>query len=190
MGFDINNIDDVKEYVNKIGLPVFVKPNNGGSSLGMTKVESINDLDSTIDLAFGYDQKIIIEKGVATPREIELAILGNDDLTISEPGEILSNGEFYSYDNKYKKPFETSLKVELSAEQINETKQMAEKAYRATGCRGYSRVDFLLEGNKIYLNEINTLPGFTSISMFPKLMANIGIDYKELITKIIELALE
>jgi len=189
-GFDKNNIDSTKEYVEKIGLPVFIKPNNGGSSIGMTKVDTINNLEKAIHEAFKYDDKIIIEKAVVKPREIEVGVLGNNDLIISEPGEVLSNGEFYSYETKYFKPFRTTTNAQLSEDQIGLIKNQSEKAYRATGCRGYARIDFFISQNKLYINEINTLPGFTAISMYPKLMANIGVGYKELITKIINLALE
>lgn len=190
-GFDKNDsIDTIKQYAIEIGLPIFVKPNNGGSSIGISKIDDISNLEGAINDAFKYDEKICIEKAVKNPREIELAILGNNDLIISNPGEVLSNGEFYSYETKYFKPFDTTAKTTLTDEQIKNIKEMAKLAYETTGCKGYARIDFFLEGDKIYINEINTLPGFTKISMFPKLMAEIGIGYKELITKIIKLALE
>jgi D-alanine-D-alanine ligase len=190
-GFNKNNVGQLKEYVKKIGLPVFVKPSNGGSSIGITKVTNLDDLTQAVGEALMFDDQICLEKGIEKPREIEIAVLGNHDLTISFPGEVLSEGEFYSYETKYFNPFNTTTKAKLTDKQIAEFKKMAEKAYRATDCQGYARIDFLLDQkNKIYINEINTLPGFTSISMFPKLMADIGIGYKELITRIIELALE
>lgn len=112
-------------------------------------------------------------------------------MIISSPGEVLSNGEFYSYETKYFAPFDTTTKAILTDEQIINIKEMAKLAYKTTGCKGYARIDFFLdEKNNVFINEINTLPGLTSISMFPKLMAEIGISYKELITKIINLALE
>jgi D-alanine-D-alanine ligase len=190
-GFRINDdIENIKSYIQSIGLPVFIKPNNGGSSIGMSKVEKTDDISKALNEAFKFDDKICVEKAVKNPREIELAVLGNNDLTISNPGEVLSNGEFYSYETKYFKPFETTSKAMLTDSQISEVKDLARKPYIATGCSGYARIDFLLDGNKFYINEINTLPGFTSISMFPKLMENMGIKYKDLITKIIDLALE
>jgi D-alanine-D-alanine ligase len=189
-GFAKNSIDDIGSYVNEIGLPIVVKPNNGGSSIGMSKIDRIEDLEKAINNAFKYDDKICIEKALLDLREIELGVLGNDDLIISKPGEVLSNGEFYSYENKYFKPFLTTTETELNDKAKIELKDMAQKAYKTTGCRGYSRVDFFLSGDKFYINEINTLPGFTSTSMYPKLMANIGISYRDLITKIIEFALE
>lgn len=189
--FNRQNINLVKDYVQEIGLPVFVKPNNGGSSIGMSKISNSNELDSAIEQAFEFNNEIVIEKAVINPREIEIGVLGNTNLTISDPGEILTNGEFYSYENKYSNPFETTTKANLTIESADKFKKLAQKAYVATGCRGYARVDFFLDqNNNIYINEINTLPGFTAISMFPKMMADIGINYKDLITKIIDLALE
>lgn len=190
-GFDKKNNSKIYDYINKIGLPVFIKPNNGGSSVGMTKVSNIKLADKAVKRAYKYDKKIIVEKAVINPREIEIGILGNNDLIISEPSEIISNGKFYSYKAKYQKPFQTTIQSKIDKAISKNLKDIAIKAYRVTKCKGYSRVDFLLDpNNNIYLNEINTLPGFTDNSMFPKMMAHIGITYKELITKIIELALQ
>jgi D-alanine-D-alanine ligase len=120
-----------------------------------------------------------------------MGVLGNNDLIITEPGEVLSHGKVYSYDTKYLHPFETSSDAQVNFIKINELKLLASKAFKCTGCQGYARVDFLLdEKENIFINEINTLPGFTSISMFPKLMQKSGVSYKDLITKIIQLALE
>lgn len=189
-GFNKSTLNQIDDYIKNIGLPVFVKPNNAGSSIGISQVNKINDLHTAVDEAFKYDNEICIEKAVTNPREIELAVLGNDDLIVSNPGEIISHGKFYSYETKYFKPFDTTIESKLSENQIIEFNDLARKAYIATRCSGYSRVDFLLSSGKIYLNEINTLPGFTAISMFPKLMEAIGIDYKTLITRIINLALQ
>lgn len=193
--FDCNKNTGLAEIDEKItgsfGYPVFVKANNAGSSVGVSKAEDISELKEAVEEAVKCDDGIIIEEAVKNPREVEVAILGNDKLTMSDPGEVSSHGEFYSYDAKYFHPFNTETRAELLPEQIKTIKQMAEKAYRATGCKGYSRIDFLVdESGKIYLNEINTLPGFTKISMFPKLMAEAGISYKDLISKIIYLALD
>lgn len=180
-----------KKITESFGYPVFVKANNAGSSVGVSKVSDASELKKAVEDALKWDNEIIIEQAVKNPREVEVAVLGNSDLTISEPGEVNSDGQFYSYDAKYFHPFSTKTKAELSPEQIEQIKEMAEKAYESTGCKGYARIDFLIdEVGKIYLNEINTLPGFTKISMFPKLMADAGISYKYLITKIIYLALE
>ena len=189
-GFNKIDLSKITAYINQIGLPVIIKPNNMGSSVGMTKINKINELPKALRLASECDSSVIIEKAVFKPREIEIAILGNNNLIISEPGEVLTKGEIYSYETKYENPFETTINANLSVEETKKVKEIALKAYKATGCKGYSRVDFLMDNINIYINEINTLPGFTSISMFPKLMAKIGIDYKTLITKIINLALE
>jgi len=178
------------KYIKETGLPVIVKPNNMGSSVGMTKLDRIDEIDIALKMALQCDDSIIIEKAIPKPREIEVAVMGNDKLIISEPGEVLTNGNVYSYETKYLNPFSTTVNTNLDQHQKDYVKSTAEKAYIVTGCKGYSRIDFLLSEEKIYINEINTLPGFTSISMFPKLMANIGIDYKDLITRIINLALE
>lgn len=193
LGFDKRNGDSeiIEKTEGEIGYPCFVKANNAGSSVGVSKANNIHELRQAILEAFKCDDQIIVEEAVKNPREVEVAVLGNEDLTISEPGEIDADGEFYSYDAKYFHPFSTKTKAELDENQTKEIKELAEKAYKATGCKGYSRIDFLIDrSGKVYLNEINTLPGFTKISMFPKLMAGAGIPYKELITKIINLALE
>lgn len=176
----------------KIVFPCFVKPNNTGSSIGISKANNKKEFEKAISLALRYDQKIIIEKAIENPREIEIAVLGNKKLILSEPGEILTRGRFYSYEAKYFHPFKTTVVAKkLSRSVIKKIKKMAVAAYRATGCSSYARVDFFIDQkNEIYINEINTLPGFTKISMFPKMMKAMGVSYKELITKIILLALE
>jgi D-alanine-D-alanine ligase len=191
LGFsnDEKSSDIAEQVMEKIGYPCFVKPNNAGSSIGVSKVDTQAGLIGAITEAFKYDNKIIVESGVEKPREVEVGILGNDDLTISDPGEVISNGEFYSYETKYFQPFDTSTNANLDHGTIEKVKELAQKAYEATGCTGYSRIDFLIDQNgEIFINEINTLPGFTKISMYPRLMKSCGIEYKDLITKIIELA--
>jgi len=186
---DFTKIDN--KIMDLFGYPVFVKANNAGSSVGVSVAKNFLELKKAVEESSKCDDKIIIEEAVKNPREVEIAVLGNSDLVVSEPGEIASSGEFYSYDAKYFHPFNTETKAELSSEQIETIKEMAEKAYRSTGCRGYSRIDFLIgQDGKVYLNEINTLPGFTKTSMFPKLMSEAGISYKDLISKIIYFALE
>ena len=172
--------------------PCIIKPINAGSSLGITKVLDSARLLPAVLNAGEINEEIIIEKAVEGHRELEVSVLGNHDLTISDPGEILTNGEVYSYQAKYFSPFKTTTEaVGLSSETVEKIKDWAEKAYRATECRGYARVDFFLAKNgDLYINEINTLPGFTDISMFPKALGAMGISYQNLITKIIELGLE
>jgi D-alanine-D-alanine ligase len=172
-----------------LSLPVFVKPANSGSSVGITKVESWTKLNSAIKLAAQHDSKILIEQGVKEVREIEVAVLGNDKLSISMPGELDLGQAFYDYDEKYKNSHAQMLiPASLSKQQIEKIRILAGRAYRLADCRGFARVDFFVDDKKIYLNEINTLPGFTDISMYPQLMMHGGYTYKGLINKLIDLA--
>ncbi|MDP2624974.1 MAG: D-alanine--D-alanine ligase family protein [Candidatus Peregrinibacteria bacterium] len=174
-------------------LPVFVKPANLGSSVGITKVKNWDDLERAVDLACRFDRKVIVEQGLDI-REIELAILGNDDeLLVSVPGEVIVGGEFYDFYDKYVNGVSTTkIPADLSQDQIKEVQSLAKSSYQALDCSGFARIDFFLEGEtgKFYLNEINTIPGFTSISMYPKLMEATGVPYSELIDRLIELAIE
>jgi D-alanine-D-alanine ligase len=187
------NLDKVALKIDgEFGYPCIIKPINTGSSLGITKVSDPSKLLPALLSAGELNEKIIIEKAIEDHRELEVSILGNSDLIVSDPGEVLTGGEVYSYEEKYFTPFETTMDVtNLSLETIEKIKNWAEKAYRVTDCWGYARVDFFLAKNgDLYINEINTLPGFTSISMFPKALGAMGITYKDLITRIIELGLE
>lgn len=177
----------------ELGYPVFVKPANAGSSVGITKAKSEAELDAAFDLAFANDRKIIVEAAVKNPIEVECAVFGNGELTVGGPGEIVPADEFYSYDAKY---FNAESKLyipaRLSEEKAEEIRETAKRAYRVLGCRGLTRVDFLVdrETGEVVLNEPNTLPGFTNISMYPKLMMAAGMSYKGLISGLIELAAE
>lgn len=177
----------------ELGYPVFVKPANAGSSVGITKAKSEAELDAAFDLAFANDRKIIVEAAVKNPIEVECAVFGNGELTVGGPGEIVPADEFYSYDAKY---FNAESKLyipaRLSEEKAEEIRETAKRAYRVLGCRGLTRVDFLVdrETGEVVLNEPNTLPGFTNISMYPKLMTAAGMSYKWLISGLIELAAE
>ena len=178
--------------------PVFVKPANLGSSVGISKVHDRKELTPALDLAAKYDRKLIVEQGVgginAKARELEVAVLGNDDPKASVVGEIIPGKEFYDYEAKYLS--EGSVPVipaKLTRDESKQIRDMAVAAFRACDLAGLARVDFLMEpGGKrrIYLNEVNTLPGFTRISMYPKLWEATGIEYRDLITRLIELALE
>jgi len=181
--------------------PLFVKPANLGSSVGISKVHDRSELKQAMDLAASFDRKLVIEQGVGgpgvKPRELEVAVLGNDDPEASVVGEIVPNKEFYDYESKYAdSPDDPSIPIipaEISASQSKQIRAMAIKAFRACDCSGLARVDFLMTPGKnpqIYLNEINTMPGFTSISMYPKLWAASGLPYKKLIDRLIELAME
>jgi D-alanine-D-alanine ligase len=178
--------------------PVFVKPANLGSSVGISKVKSRKDLAAAMDLAASFDRKIVIEQGVGgpgvKPRELEVAVLGNDSPEASVVGEIVPAKEFYDYEAKYELngPDESVsiLPAKLSKAEEKKIRAMAIDAFRACDCAGLARVDFLMSGKEIVLNEVNTMPGFTSISMYPKLWAASGLPYAKLIDRLIELALE
>lgn len=168
--------------------PLFVKPANLGSSIGITKVKKRQDLFNAIELAFRYDDKVLIEKGIIG-RELEISVLGNDELKVSLPGEIITKTEYYDYETKYvTDDAELIVPAKLSVEKINEIKNYAKKAYKALGCKGLARIDFFLKEDELFINEVNTIPGFTKISMYPMLFIHEGITYKELISALIELA--
>ena len=171
--------------------PVFIKPSNQGSSVGVSKVKNKEELITFVEEAFKYDDKVLIEEEIVG-REVECAVLGNDEVEASYVGEVLSAGEFYSYDSKYKnKESVTVIPADIASDIMDEIRLKAIKAYHACDCKGLSRVDFFIEEgtNRIILNEINTLPGFTEISMYPKLMEHLGYKYSELLDKLIELAM-
>lgn len=176
-----------------IPLPLFVKPARTGSSVGVKKVKSDADLADAITFAFQYDTRLLIEKGI-NAREIECAVLGNNDPQSSVLGEVKTRHEFYSYESKYIDPEGAELVIPavLDEETASSIRKSAVEGYRVLCCGGMARVDFFLDKDTgaYYLNEINTLPGFTSISMYPKLWANTGIDYSSLIDRLIDLALE
>ncbi|HVH86263.1 MAG TPA: D-alanine--D-alanine ligase family protein, partial [Terriglobales bacterium] len=181
----------------KLRYPVFVKPANLGSSVGISKAHDNKELGPAMDLAASYDRKIIIEQGVGgkkkKAREIECSVLGNDDPRASVPGEIVPVKEFYDYAAKYlDEGSELAIPARLSKSLTTEVQQMAIAAFKAVDCAGLARVDFLLDptSEKLYLNEINTMPGFTAISMYPKLWAASGLEYPKLIDRLIELGLE
>lgn len=182
----------VKLVVEKIGFPCFVKPSNMGSSVGISKVKKQSQLAYALRLAADFDSSILIEEGIDA-REIECAVLGNEEITTSIAGEIIPSREFYDYYAKY---VDNSSKLlipsPISKEKTLEVKDLAAKAFRAISGSGMGRVDFLMDKKteKLYLNEINTIPGFTSISMYPKLMAASGISYTELLNRLIKLAIE
>lgn len=177
----------------KLGYPVFVKPANAGSSVGITKVKTPEMLKEAMELAFEHDDKIIIEEAVKGPIEVECAVIGNKKPYASVLGEVVPADEFYSYDAKYYNA-ESKLYIpaRLSESITEEIRKTAVKAYKILGCSGLARVDFLVEGEtgKIVLNEPNTLPGFTNISMYPKLLVASGMTYAGIIDKVLELAEE
>lgn len=176
----------------KLGLPLFVKPANQGSSVGVSKVKNEQEYQRAVALAFEFDHKVVVETGIVG-REIECAVLGNDEPQASTCGEIVLNSEFYAYDTKYIDDNGAKVVIPAAiAPEVNDNiRQVAIDAYQALGCSGMARVDvFLTADNEVIINEINTLPGFTNISMYPKLWQASGLDYTSLITRLIELAME
>lgn len=176
----------------KIEYPMFIKPSNSGSSVGVKKAKNKEELEQAIKYAGNYDKKIIIEQGIKG-RELECAVLGNEEVNASTIGEILSAEEFYDFESKYhNQESKTIIPNDIPQETINEIRKQAIKAFKAVDGNGLSRVDFFLENetNEIIINEINTMPGFTSISMYPKLWEESGLSYPNLLDKLIELAME
>ncbi|MBA4311643.1 MAG: D-alanine--D-alanine ligase A [Chlorobiaceae bacterium] len=183
----------INQIEKKLGYPLFVKPANSGSSVGISKAKNRKSLIKSIKLALNYDRKILIEKSIENAREIEISVLGNDDPEVSVPGEIISSNEFYDYDAKYiDGKSEAIIPAKLANPTIKKVQEYALLGFRSIDCAGMARVDFLVtkKTNKIYFNEINTIPGFTSISMYPKLWEASGLRYPRLLDKLIHLAIE
>ena len=190
----VHNYDDknakIAEIESKLPYPVFVKPANAGSSFGIGKAHNRNELISAMENAFKYDEKILVEE-LLTGHEVECAVLGNSGNVIaSTVGEIVADEEFYTFDSKYSSTSKSQLHIPalISESAIENVRVQAVKVFEALSGRGLSRVDFFVDGEDVRINEINTLPGFTSISMYPKLFEYSGIPYKELLTKLVELA--
>ncbi len=176
-----------------LSLPVFVKPANLGSSVGISKADDRLELAAALDLAARYDRKLVVEEAVPNAREIEVSVLGNDAPQASVPGEIVPGAEFYDYAAKYLNDTSRLLiPAPLSPALTEQVRQMAVRAFQAVDGSGLARVDFLLDGESgsLYLNEVNTMPGFTRISMYPKLWEASGVSYPELVDRLLELALE
>jgi D-alanine-D-alanine ligase len=183
---------NVDEICNRLPFPMFVKPANLGSSVGISKAHDRAELEKALVFAEQYDRKIIVERGIQG-RELECAVLGNEAPMASVPCEILPSREFYDYDDKYLLDrAQTRLPADLPVERTDELRRLAVECYRAVECEGMARVDFLLESatDTLYINEINTIPGFTSISMYPKMWEQSGIGFGALVDQLIELALD
>ncbi|MEL7649992.1 MAG: D-alanine--D-alanine ligase family protein [Sedimentibacter sp.] len=180
-----------EESLEKLSLPMFIKPANNGSSLGISKIRNYNEFEKGIMEAFEYDDKVIIEKMIEG-FEIGCAVVGNEELLIGEVDEIDTKNDFFDYVEKYSQHnSKIHCPARISDELKAEAKKTAEKTYRALGCKGLSRVDmFLAPDNTIYLNEINTIPGLTDLSRYPSMLKKIGIEYKDLIVKLVDLAME
>ncbi len=183
---------NIESLCGKLEFPVFVKPANLGSSVGISKAKNCAELKVALELAAKYDRKIVVERGIIG-REFECAVLGNDQPAAATPCEIIPSREFYDYDDKYVlDAAKTIIPANLTAEQTAEMQRLAVECYRAVECEGLGRVDFLLEAStgQFYINEINTMPGFTSISMYPKMWEYCGLPMPKLLDRLIELALE
>ncbi len=180
----------IQKITEKIEFPMFIKPSNSGSSVGINRANNALELAKAIEYASNYDNKILIEEKI-NGREIECAVLGNEEVEASCLGEILATEEFYTFSAKYQnQESKTVMPADLPENLSNEVRNLAKKAYKAADCKGLSRVDFFVDdkNNKIYINEINTMPGFTQISMYPKLWEKSGMKYTELLDKLISLA--
>lgn len=191
--FQKNKKSIIFDIEKKLRYPCFVKPANLGSSVGISKVHHRKELIEGIKVAMQYDRRILVEQGIENAREIEVSVLGNDEPIASVPGEIISSNEFYDYDAKYVDgKSEVIIPAQLPQSVTKQVQECAIRGFKAIDCAGMARVDFLItkKSNKIYLNEINTIPGFTSISMYPKLWEASGISYSRLLDRLIELALE
>ena len=188
------NLEEVIKLINdNLKLPLFIKPSRSGSSVGVNKAENNEELKNAILEAFKFDSKVLIEQGIKG-KEVECAVLGNSKIgvEVSRVGEILSAEDFYTFNAKYENQnSRTVIPASITDEQQEEIRKLAAKAFKAIDGNGLSRVDFFVEDatGKVYLNEINTMPGFTNISMYPKLMEDFGYSYSSLLDKLIEIAL-
>ena len=183
---------DLEDICSRLPFPMFVKPANLGSSVGISKVKTREELANALEFAGEFDRKILVERGIAG-REFECSVLGNNNPVAAIPCEILPSREFYDYEDKYLLgTSKTVLPADLTPDQTSEVQRLAVACYQAVHCEGMARVDFLLETatGKFYINEPNTIPGFTSISMYPKMWEAAGLPYAELIGRLIDLALE
>ncbi|MBI4232397.1 D-alanine--D-alanine ligase, partial [Candidatus Peregrinibacteria bacterium] len=182
----------LQNIIEDIGFPCFIKPSNMGSSVGISKVKKEEDLEAAINLAARFDRLILAEKGLNV-REIECAVLGNDDPIASPAGEVIVGGEFYDFHDKYVNGVSmTEVPAQLEPKVADEIREICVKAYKLLDCAGLARVDCFIDkdSGEIYLNEINTMPGFTSISMYPKMMEAHGMSYPELVDELIRLGIE
>ena len=185
--------DTIKNKIQaRLDFPVFVKPANAGSSVGVSKVERFEDLDEAIRIAAREDAKIVVEEGIRG-QEVECAVLGNREAQASIVGEIGASAQFYDYDDKYVNgTSQLYIPARIDEAVSDKIREVAVRAYRLLGCSGLARVDFFVteDDHKVVLNEINTLPGFTSISMYPKLWMAMGLSYGELLDRLIDLAFQ
>ena len=186
--------EEVRERAAELGYPLFVKPANLGSSVGISKVHDATELDAALDMAFGLDRRVILEAMTKhKPREVEVGVLGNDAPIASPVGELSFDAEFYDYKTKYTEGHaQMHIPAKLPKEVSERIRELALQAFKALDCAGLARVDFfyVAETDELLLNEVNTMPGFTTTSMYPKLFEAAGLSYSELVTRLVELALE
>lgn len=183
---------DTHAIIKKLGLPCFVKPANMGSSIGIVKVNQADDLKKAIDTSLLYDHKVIVEQAIVG-RELECAVLGNRELKSTPPAEITTTHEFYTYEAKYFDPegSTTYAQADVSKAIATEIQDLAKQAFKVLECAGMARVDFFLDkNNKLYINELNTIPGFTQISLYPKMWETAGLNSRQLVDTLVDLALE
>jgi D-alanine-D-alanine ligase len=182
--------DAVRNRLRGLPQPWFSKPARQGSSIGIRKVEQDDQLQAALEEAFRYDDVVVVEQGLEAPRELEVGVLGQEDVRITAPGEIRPSHEFYDFEAKYLDDSELVVPAQVPDGVAQEIDQLARRAYRAIGCRGMARIDFFLDGDELLVNEINTIPGFTPNSMFPRLWDAEGLAYPQLIDQLLELAFE
>jgi D-alanine-D-alanine ligase len=180
----------VAELEAALGYPWFVKPARQGSSIGIGKVHAPDEVDAAFAEAYRYDDVTVVEQGVESPRELEVGVLGDDVIEVTAPGEIRPSHEFYDFEAKYLDDSELVVPADVPAAVVDRIDELAREAYRAIGCRGMARIDFFLDGaGELLVNEINTIPGFTPNSMFPRLWAAEGLEYPQLVDRLLDLAL-
>jgi D-alanine-D-alanine ligase len=182
--------DEVRSRLRDLPLPWFSKPARQGSSIGIRKVDDESQLGAALGEAFAYDEVAVVEQGLHAPRELEVGVLGHDDVEVTAPGEIRPSHEFYDFEAKYLDDSELVVPAELPPGVAEQIDALARRAYRAIGCSGMARIDFFLDGEKLLVNEINTIPGFTPNSMFPRLWDAEGLAYPRLIDRLLDLALQ
>jgi D-alanine-D-alanine ligase len=182
---------DPRDAVARLGMPVFVKPARLGSSVGISKVESRDELDRAVDEAFGHDPHVIVE-AASNGLEVECSVLGNGRPEASEPGEIVAHADWYDYEAKYTEGgMELVVPARVDAESRERVRSLAQEVFRLSGCAGLARVDFFVEdGGHVLVNELNTMPGFTSTSVYAKLWEATGVPYAELLDRLVRLAIE
>ena len=177
------------ELVSRLPAPWFTKPARQGSSIGIRKVSLVDDLVEAMHEAYTYDDVVVIEQGIERAREIEIGLLGDDDLDVTRPGEVLPSGEFYDFEAKYLGDSDLVIPADIPRSVEDRIDLLARRAYRAIGCRGLARIDFFVSPDgEVLINEINTIPGFTPTSMFPRLWAAEGVDYPQLVARLLAAA--